>query len=68
MPSARMPKLPAQWLIYITVADLEASTRRCAELGGEVLAGPREMGGQGRVAVIRDPAGVVAALFQPSSP
>ena len=59
--------LPAQWLIYITVADLQASVRHCRKLGGAVLAEPREMGG-GRVAVIRDPAGAVAALFQPGAP
>jgi predicted enzyme related to lactoylglutathione lyase len=56
--------LPAQWLLYITVADVEESARQCVQLGGKVLVGPREMGGQGRVAVIQDPAGAVAALFQ----
>jgi hypothetical protein len=59
--------LPAQWLIYITVADVDASVRQCTLSGGKVLAGPREMGGQGRVAVIQDPAGAVAALFQPAA-
>jgi predicted enzyme related to lactoylglutathione lyase len=57
--------LPAQWLIYVTVADLDESLRRCASRGGAVLAGPRGMGGQGRYAVIRDPAGAVTALFEP---
>ncbi|HEV2131628.1 MAG TPA: VOC family protein [Longimicrobiaceae bacterium] len=56
--------LPPQWLIYITVADLDESTRRCAERGGEVIA-QRSMGSQGRYCVIRDPAGAVAALFEP---
>lgn len=55
--------LPAQWLIYIVVADVEASARRCRELGGEVLVGPKQTGGQGTYCVIRDPAGAVAALF-----
>jgi len=54
--------LPAQWLIYITVEDAAASAERCRELGGQILDGPREMGG-GTVCVIRDPAGAVAALF-----
>jgi predicted enzyme related to lactoylglutathione lyase len=54
-----------QWLIYITVADLDASLQQCSKLGGKVIAGPRDMGGQGRAAVIRDPAGAVAGLFQP---
>lgn len=59
--------LPAQWLIYITVADLEQSLARCVEGGGQVLAGPKNYGGQGRYAVIQDPAGAVAALYQPTS-
>ena len=56
--------IPAQWLIYITVADLEASLERCGELGGEVVRPPRGLGGMGRFAIVRDPAGAVCALFQ----
>ena len=54
--------LPAQWLIYIRVADVDASVERCRELGGTVLDGPREAGDE-RFCVIRDPAGAVAALI-----
>jgi uncharacterized protein len=57
--------LPPQWLLYIVVADVDKSVRRCVELGGEILAGPRELGEQGRFCVIRDPAGAVAALIAP---
>lgn len=56
-------KIPPQWMMYITVADVEASARRCVELGGKVLDGPRPLSG-GHFCVIRDPAGAVAALFQ----
>ena len=55
--------LPTQWLVYITVADVDAAASRCREAGGVVVHGPRAMGG-GRFAVIRDPAGAVAALWQ----
>lgn len=55
--------LPPQWLIYITVADLSTSVERCVELGGTVVAPPRSLGG-GSFAVIQDPAGAVAALYQ----
>lgn len=58
--------LPAQWLVYVTVADLDRSLARCAELGGAVIMEPRDMGGHGRVAVIRDPAGAVLALREPA--
>lgn len=57
-------KLPPQWLIYITVADVDASAKRCHELGGKVLDGPRSLG-KGRFCVIQDPAGAVAALYAP---
>lgn len=59
---------PAQWIIYINVADLDVSVARCQELGGAVLADPKTIGGYGRMAVIRDPAGAVAALFEPAAP
>ena len=56
--------LPPQWLIYITVADIEASAAACREGGGKVIVGPKPLAG-GEFCVIEDPAGAVAALFQP---
>lgn len=58
--------LPPVWLIYITVADLERSLEACRVGGGELVAGPRGLGGHGRFAVVRDPAGAVSALFEPA--
>ena len=63
-PNAR---IPPQWLIYINVADIETSARRCRELGGTILVEPRDLGHHGRFCVIQDPAGAVAALFEPAS-
>jgi predicted enzyme related to lactoylglutathione lyase len=54
--------IPPQWLVYISVADVAESARRCEELGGKVIDGPRSMGGA-TFCVIQDPAGAVAALF-----
>ena len=56
--------LPPQWLLYIVVADLEASMQKCLELGGDVVVDPRPLSG-GRFCVIRDPAGAVCALYGP---
>ena len=56
--------LPAQWLMYIVVDDIETSRTRCEELGGNLLTPVKNMGGQGRYCVIQDPAGAVAALWQ----
>ena len=55
--------LPRQWLIYINVEDAEASAKRCEALGGKVLVGPRPLAG-GTFAVIEDPSGAVAAVYQ----
>lgn len=54
--------VPPQWLLYVQVADVDASVAKCKELGGEVLDGPRSSGGQ-QFCVIRDPAGAVMALI-----
>jgi uncharacterized protein len=58
--------LPPVWLIYVNVEDIEKSIARCVELGGQVISGPKGIGGQGRYCVIRDPAGAALALFEPA--
>ena len=59
--------LPPVWLVYLTVADLDASSRKVEELGGEILVAAKGMGGYGRYCVIKDPAGAVAALYEPAA-
>lgn len=56
---------PAQWLIYINVADLDRSIEAVNAGGGAVISGPSAAGEYGRFCIIRDPAGAVAALFEP---
>lgn len=55
-------EIPAAWMAYIVVEDLERSVARAKELGGEVVVPPR--GKQARFCIIRDPAGAVVALYQ----
>lgn len=59
--------LPPQWLIYITVADIQASLKACKARGGRIVA-PLRTVGTARMAVVRDPAGAVAALYEPERP
>jgi len=54
--------LPAQWLMYVRVADLKSSISACVENQGKVLAGPSLMGVD-HFCVIQDPAGAVLALI-----
>ncbi|HWR54329.1 MAG TPA: VOC family protein, partial [Bryobacteraceae bacterium] len=53
--------LPSVWLVYIAVANLQESLRQCKELGGSIVNEPRVMG-DGKFAVIQDPAGAICAL------
>lgn len=59
--------LPPQWLIYVTVPDLDKSMAKCLSLGGHVIFGPKNLGDKSRLCVIQDPAGAVMALFCPGS-
>jgi len=54
--------LPPQWLLYVSVEDIDSSIRRAVELGGHLIDGPRKMGNS-RFCVIRDPAGAAIALI-----
>jgi predicted enzyme related to lactoylglutathione lyase len=54
--------LPAGWLVYFRVADLQAALEACRANGGAVLSESRGAG-DARFAVIRDPAGNTCALM-----
>ena len=55
--------MPAQWLIYINVANLDASLEKCIAKGGKTIS-PIRLMGKNRMVIIQDPAGAVAALFE----
>ena len=57
--------LPSQWMIYITVKNVNGSARACKESGGKVLSEAKMMTGYGKFCVIEDPAGAVCTLFEP---
>lgn len=60
----RNAALPPQWIVYISVADLDRAVRECQARGGRIVDGPRSMGEQ-RFCLIQDPAGAVAGLLGP---
>ena len=57
--------MPPQWLVYITVENLQQSIDRCLSMGGKVRHQREATPGEGALAVIEDPVGAVAALYQP---
>jgi predicted enzyme related to lactoylglutathione lyase len=49
--------LPPNWCPYVTVDDVDATVKRCTQLGGSVLMPPTDIPSVGRFAVIKDPQG-----------
>ena len=56
--------LPAVWLVYFVVADLDAAVAACRASGGELVTPPRNAGPSARFAVLRDPDGASFAVYQ----
>ena len=48
--------IPHNWMVYLAVADADASAARCAELGGAVPVPPPDIP-PGRFAVLNDTQG-----------
>jgi len=58
---ADMPA-PPHWMYYVHVADLDAAVGRVKENGGQVILGPMDIPGGGRIATCVDPQGAVFSL------
>jgi len=54
---------PPFWLTYFTVRSCDDAVGKVRRVGGEVLAGPLDLGA-GRIAVVSDPQGAAFALFE----
>jgi uncharacterized protein len=56
---------PPQWLAYVAVADVAASTRKAKELGAKVVMDKTQVGEIGWMSILTDPTGANFALWQP---
>lgn len=56
--------VPSNWLVYFLADDVDATAARAVELGGQVLHGPSEIEGFGRMAVLADPHGASFAIIK----
>lgn len=57
--------MPPVWSSYVTVADLEATTKRAVELGGQVMLPPMAIPPAGAMAILTDPEGAAISLWTP---
>lgn len=60
----RVPEeVPANWLTYFTVEDLDATMEKAKDLGANLMFGPMELP-MGRLAILTDPHGAAFGIFQ----
>lgn len=55
--------VPTCWDQYVTVDDVDASTRQVEDLGGEIMLPPTDIPNVGRFSVIQDPQGAVLSII-----
>lgn len=62
---AEMQKgVPPHWASYISVSDVDATTKKAKDNGGKVLKDPFDVMEFGRMSVIQDPTGAALCLWQ----
>lgn len=62
-PGSVPAEVPAYWLVYFAVDDVDATAGRAEELGGRQMVPPQDYPG-GRFAVLADPQGAAFAIFK----
>jgi len=62
-----MPDKADNWLPYIMVDDVEASTKKAKSLGATIVADVTEVQDMGWFSVIMDPTGAAFGLWQPKT-
>jgi predicted enzyme related to lactoylglutathione lyase len=63
----QMAEAPTAWTVYIGTDDVERLTAKVKTAGGNVIAPPMEVAGQGKMAVFQDPSGAFIAAWQPQA-
>ncbi len=62
-----VPGIPDNWLPYILVDDVAASTKKAQSLGATIAKDVTEIPDTGRFSVILDPTGAAFGLWQPKA-
>jgi predicted enzyme related to lactoylglutathione lyase len=60
--------VPPNWMPYVETNSVDATANQAKSLGGQVIAGPQEIPGTGRFAVIQDPQGAVFGIYKSARP
>lgn len=62
-----MPGMPPFWGVYLAVDDCDKTMEEAKGSGAQVLAGPMDIEGVGRMATFMDPQGAAFSVMQPPS-
>ena len=65
MMKSPAPGTPSNWLPYVLVDDIEASTKKAKSLGAEVCMDVTEVEGAGWLSIITDPTGATLGMWKP---
>ncbi len=65
MPPMVPAQVPAFWLPYFQVTDVDATASNAKAMGAQVMAGPQDIMDAGRFAVLTDPQGASFAIYKP---
>ncbi len=60
------PDQPPAWSMYARTPDVDATAQTVRDSGGQVVVGPMDVPGAGRIAWFTDPTGAHFAALQPS--
>ena len=60
----RAKGIPPNWMPYVEVNDVDASAAKAKSLGATITAGPDDIPGTGRFAVVQDPQGAVFGIYK----
>jgi predicted enzyme related to lactoylglutathione lyase len=63
-PDEKKMGIPPHWNSYVTVANVDDTTKKAESLGAKVLAPPFDVMDAGRMAVLQDPTGAVFEVWQ----
>jgi len=63
-PEGMPAEMPDHWLVYFGAVDVDADTKKAAELGATVVVEPTDIPGAGRFSVVVDPQGAAFGLFK----
>ncbi len=67
MPEMVPAHVPAYWMTYFQVADVDASASKAKSLGASLAVPPMDIPNTGRFSVVADPQGAMFAIFTPKA-